>query len=101
MKGIKMSDCKFYVNEEERIVVCVIPKTKYMVEDFIKDYLKENSMFVSTSTKDYSFMLGSKLLNAERFLNKQLKQVIQTGSSVTLIRKNDLHYSLINTIPLL
>ena len=71
------------------------------VEDFIKDYLKENSMFVSTSTKDYSFMLGSKLLNAERFLNKQLKQVIQTGSSVTLIRKNDLHYSLINTIPLL
>ena len=44
MKGIKMSDCKFYVNEEERIVVCVIPKTKYMVEDFIKDHFKWNDI---------------------------------------------------------
>lgn len=35
MKGIKMSDCRFYVNEAERVVVCVIPKTKYMVRDFI------------------------------------------------------------------
>ena len=25
MEGIRMSDCKFYVNEAERTVVCVIP----------------------------------------------------------------------------
>lgn len=47
MKGIKMSDCRFYVNEAERTVVCVIPQfvengerrdfTRDMVTDFIND----------------------------------------------------------------
>ena len=37
MSGIKMSDCRFYVNEEERTVVCVIPKTRNLVRHFIED----------------------------------------------------------------
>ena len=37
MKGIKMSDCRFYVNETERVSVCIIPNTETMVEDFILD----------------------------------------------------------------
>lgn len=37
MSGIKMSDCRFYVNEAERVVVCVIPNTSHMVMDFIWD----------------------------------------------------------------
>ena len=40
MNGIKMSDCKFYVNEAERTVVCVIPKTRHMVSDFIHDHFE-------------------------------------------------------------
>lgn len=50
MNGIKMSDCRFYVNQDERTVVCVIPaeierdgetyKTKYMVTDFIYDHFE-------------------------------------------------------------
>lgn len=38
MNGIKMNDCRFYVNEAERTVVCVIPNTKGMVQDFIWDH---------------------------------------------------------------
>lgn len=38
MNGIKMSDCRFYVNEEERTVICVIPHTRDMVLDFIEDH---------------------------------------------------------------
>lgn len=38
MKGIKMSDCRFYVNEAERVVVCVIPYTRSMVSDFIQQH---------------------------------------------------------------
>lgn len=38
MNGIKMSDCRFYVNEEERTVVCVIPRTRDLVLDFIDDH---------------------------------------------------------------
>lgn len=39
MKGIKMSDCRFYVDESAQTIICVIPNTKYMVEDFIHDRL--------------------------------------------------------------
>ena len=42
MSGIKMSDCKFYVNEVERTVVCVIPNTKNMLNDFISDNFSFN-----------------------------------------------------------
>ena len=40
MNGIKMSDCKFYVNEEEKTVVCVISDTASMLNDFIYDNFK-------------------------------------------------------------
>ncbi len=40
MNGIKMSDCKFYVNEDERVVVCVIQNTKYMFEDYVCDHFR-------------------------------------------------------------
>lgn len=37
MSGIKMSDCNFYVNEEKRTVVCVIPNTRDLLHEFICD----------------------------------------------------------------
>ena len=66
MKGIKMSNCKFYVNEAERTVVCVIPPyikdengecnscTSQMVTEFIHD----NFMFPEI---DFHYALESKL----------------------------------------
>lgn len=32
---VKMSDCEFYVNEEKRTVVCVLPNTELMARNFI------------------------------------------------------------------
>lgn len=49
MKGIKMSDCKFYVDESARTVVCVIPNTQLMVTDFIHEHFR---------WKDMDFWLG-------------------------------------------
>ena len=60
------------------------------IESFIRDYLQKYTNLVSLS--DYTFSFGSKVLNMPRFLNKKLKDMIQAGSSVTLVRKNDLHY---------
>ena len=40
MKGIKMSDCRFYVNEEARTIVCVIPNTKHMLVDYIYEHFE-------------------------------------------------------------
>ncbi len=35
--GIKEADCKFYINREKRTVICVIPKTALLLEDFIEN----------------------------------------------------------------
>lgn len=44
MNGIKMKDCKFYVDEVARTVVCVIPCTKNMVINFILDHFQFTDM---------------------------------------------------------
>ena len=38
MNGIKMSECKFYVDEKARTVICVIPQTEHMVLNFIWEH---------------------------------------------------------------
>lgn len=47
MNGIKMSDCRFYVNEEKRTVVCVIPETKRLLLDFIYDNMNHEDVSLS------------------------------------------------------
>ena len=37
MEGIRMSECQFYVDEVKRTIVCVIPHTKYWLEEFMND----------------------------------------------------------------
>lgn len=43
MNGIKMSDCRFYVNEEERVVICVIPDTYDKFIEYIYDMERSRS----------------------------------------------------------
>ena len=38
MNGIKMNDCRFYIDEAARTVVCVIPHTRNLVENFIAEH---------------------------------------------------------------
>lgn len=40
MNGVKMKDCRFYVDEQARTVVCVIPKASYMLLDFINEHFQ-------------------------------------------------------------
>ena len=64
MKGIKMSDCRFYVNEEKRTVVCVIPNTR----DMVVDYIMENFEFPDVNFYDVLnwYSNGNKFLNTLR-----------------------------------
>lgn len=67
MKGIKMSDCRFYVNEDERVVVCVIPNTTRMVLDFIWDNFNWNDMNMSDAIE---YHLRNKLRMPNSFSGK-------------------------------
>ena len=46
MNGIKMKDCRFYVNEEKRTVICVIPHTKDMLVEFVADHFRWDNVDV-------------------------------------------------------
>jgi len=64
MKGIKMSDCRFYVNEAERTVVCVIPQFveegnwRRFTSDMVTDFIEDNFQFPEI---DFYYSLESKL----------------------------------------
>jgi hypothetical protein len=66
MNGIKMSDCRFYVDEEARVVVCVIPETEEMVMNFIHDHFRWEDI-------DFWYALGhlqEKLYMPNSFMGK-------------------------------
>ena len=54
--GISQKDCKFYVNEKKRTVVCVIPDT----EEKLQNFIEENFTFKDF---DYNWGLTTKGLN--------------------------------------
>lgn len=57
MNGIKMSDCKFYVNKDERVVVCVIPDTREMLDDFVCENFRFNDFDMHFMINDYETLL--------------------------------------------
>lgn len=61
---IKQSDCKFYVNKENRVVVCVISNTRHMVSDFLDDILFDDISF------DISYSFYRKLEMPDTFIGK-------------------------------
>lgn len=65
--GIKMSDCKFYVDEEARTVVCVIPDTKDMVLDFLTDHARFSDFDLDFGTE---WKLKNELLMPNSFMGK-------------------------------
>lgn len=62
MNGIKMSECKFYVDEEARTVICVIPNKIHhkdgsttVVSKMVEDFIEENFRFKDL---DFDFALN-------------------------------------------
>ena len=92
MKGIKMSDCRFYVNEDERTVVCVIPDTHRMVLDYIYENFQWNDINMYDALDCYrelwmpkSFM-GKAVCAAEDEWNEE------TGRLIAFSRAKDKCY---------
>ena len=94
MNGIKMSECKFYVDEEARTVICVIPQTEHMVLNFIWEHFDWPDVNLS-DTIDYhmrhdikmpkSFM-GKAVCAAEDEWNEE------TGRMIAFSRAKDKCY---------
>lgn len=84
MSGIKMSDCRFYVNEEDRVVVCVIPNTRNMLLNFIEEnfnfteidvYMGLNNKALESLEMPVSFM-GKAVCSQDDEWNEELGRLI-------------------------
>ena len=67
MNGIKMSDCKFYVDEAARTVVCVIPDTTLMVTDFMYEHFRWKDMDLWMGLE---YILENQLMMPHSFMGK-------------------------------
>jgi len=95
MNGIKMSECKFYVDEEKRTVICVIPKTRDMLIDFIQDHFDFRDVDLSHST--YFRFMNDKLAMPNSFIGKAVCTAEdewneETGRMIAFSRAKDKCY---------
>lgn len=94
MVGIKMSDCKFYVDEEARTVVCVIPKTSDMLVSFIIENFSFSDFDVDLALR-YPF--AQKLEMPRSFMGKAVcaegdEWNVETGKLLAFSRAKDKCY---------
>jgi hypothetical protein len=87
-----MSTITFTVNDNDRDHI-VEYNSSITCKEFILDYLKKFTDLVSLDTTVYTFKMGMKVLNSQKWLEKKLSDVIESGSTVRFIRKQGLHYS--------
>lgn len=98
MKGIKMSDCRFYVNEEERTVVCVIPNTEEMLEEFVCDNFKFSDIDIYIGVNFYwRSRFGAALKMPHSFMGKAVcssedEWNEETGKLIAFSRAKDKCY---------
>jgi hypothetical protein len=87
-----MSIINFKVDDVGK-VISVSYDASITIKDFILDYLAKNSNYVTLDRNVYFFQVYGKLLNSQRYLDKQLKDVIRTDSIVYFTRRQDMQYS--------
>lgn len=106
MNGIKMSDCKFYVDEEARTVVCVIPEilkkndVNVRIENMVTDFLEENCDFSDIrmyDAIDYWSRFSKELKMPRSFIGKAVCSTedewdVEKGKKIAFIRAKDKCY---------
>lgn len=108
MNGIKMSDCKFYVDENARTVVCVIPNriktsdgtymdTSDMVLNFIQDNFSFNDINMYDSINFWDGKISKHLRMPHTFIGKAVcssedEWNEETGRMIAFARAKDKCY---------
>lgn len=64
-----------------------------IVENFIKDYLGTNNIYVTLNPEVYTFKINGKVMNSDKFKNKRLGELVRQRGKVSLERKKDTGYS--------
>ena len=87
-----MTILNFFVSDDEKKTP-VSYDSSISVRDFLLDYLKNNTYYVTLDTSVYTFQFGGKLLNSKKFIDKKLGDLIRQGGTINFVRKKDMCYS--------
>lgn len=95
MNGIKMKDCRFYVNEEKRTVICVIPRTREMLTEFIADHFRWENVNIWSATGGKLYRQDLKMPSS--FTGKAIcapedNWDVETGKMIAFSRAKDKCY---------
>jgi hypothetical protein len=82
-----------FIVEDEGNPVSVRYDEYMTVENFMKDFLKKHTNYVTLDSKIYTFKTNGKVLNMDRFLRKKLQDIVKNGSRIIFSRKKDTTYS--------
>lgn len=94
MNGIKMSDCKFYVDVTARVIVCVISDVENMLIDFIRERFRWNDVDMEYAV-DWHF--EPKLRMPHSFMGKAVcapedEWDVELGKKIAFSRAKDKCY---------
>ena len=87
-----MTILNFYVSDCGEIKP-VSYDSSISVRDFMLNYLKNNTNYVTLDTSVYIFKSNGKILNSNRFIDKELGELIRQEGKIYFERKKDLCYS--------
>jgi len=108
MNGIKMSDCRFYVDEDARTVICVIPPIitnksgdRQNTSDMVFDFIRENFQFSDIDMYDaisfWNKNFSNKLIMPRSFIGKAVcapedNWDVELGKMIAFSRAKDKCY---------
>ena len=79
--------------EDQGVPINVSYDENMTAEDFMLDFLKKHTNYVTLDKKIYTFTANAKCWNSKRFLKKPLKELVRSNGIVKLTRKQTIHYS--------
>ena len=82
-----------FIVEDEGNAIYISYDENMTIENFMKDYLKNHTNYVTLDPKVYLFKTNGKVLNVPRFLNKTLADLIRPNGRIILSRKQNITYS--------
>lgn len=82
----------FKINDSGKIIPFKYDENA-TVEAFIKDFLRQRNLVVTLDKKIYSFTYSGRILNSDANKGIKLKDIIETGATIHMVRKQNMNYS--------
>ena len=65
----------------------------WTIEQFMRHFTKNNTSYESIDQNIYTFKVGTKILNMDKFRTRKVKDIIQDQTLVKFVRKQNMSYS--------